>query len=584
MFVNLYEFLMTNFSSNNEYMPKIQVGITADQEVQPVKKSEENVIQDTVLKVESFGYLSKFFKTFSLAFTSNKVVKVDVFLKKKEFLQDLGLKESIIKKGKEDSISRLIEFMMSAESMKGIVVDMINEKGDLKIFEKAQKMVKYQQVVLFFMGVEERAIGLDPTFESKPSDEQINHLYLEISKEIKTKDKIIALIPGQVAGIKNFFEALKGYQELIKKEGKIFHAPKFYEELSSFDVATRIKLMSAMRSVGELIAHPHESDKIYLIDSNIIVLTKKGEAFTEYAEFAAGTYKNVFTLLKINDFVMSSDKVLLRIKKGASKKNKSENEASTEIKIFQKLQGSSRYIAPPFELVLDSEYAINAIQDRMSGKSGNRKDGTGLCLRPYDEILKAYAQAAIALLALHVNEMVHGDFKPANFMFDKNDDVRLADFGFTVEGVNEETILNRTSGTLTYMAPETTPINKKLSQKSDSFSLGVSILESIYEKYKANSNLSWSKNINNKFLHNLSQDEIDKLIKTLKIMIEEKKLPEQEEFHLKAMLDIARGLVQIDPSKRSSIKDVVQQFHDLIEKNKPDMEKEIDWEVKKVIK
>ena len=123
------------------------------------------------------------------------------------------------------------------------------------------------------------------------------------------------------------------------------------------------------------------------------------------------------------------------------------------------------------------------------------------------EAFKYFIQAVSAVNFLHEQKLIHRDLKPENILIDKNDVVKLCDFGWCVELKygNRSTFC----GTYEYMAPEIvteSPYNNSI----DIWSLGILLYELIhgYSPFRAKINTKnerdefseISKNIiNNKF-------------------------------------------------------------------------------------
>jgi len=69
-----------------------------------------------------------------------------------------------------------------------------------------------------------------------------------------------------------------------------------------------------------------------------------------------------------------------------------------------------------------------------------------------EKALKYFIQVSSAIFFLHENKLIHRDIKPENCLIDKNDNVKLCDFGWTVEITKGERVTF--CGTYEYMAPE----------------------------------------------------------------------------------------------------------------------------------
>lgn len=99
-----------------------------------------------------------------------------------------------------------------------------------------------------------------------------------------------------------------------------------------------------------------------------------------------------------------------------------------------------------------------------------------------------FIQVCNAVFFLHKNNLIHRDIKPENILLFDNNKVKLCDFGWCTQLVNDS---NRTTycGTLEYMAPEVIT-NTNYNKSIDIWSLGVLLYELIhsYSPFKADTN------------------------------------------------------------------------------------------------
>lgn len=95
---------------------------------------------------------------------------------------------------------------------------------------------------------------------------------------------------------------------------------------------------------------------------------------------------------------------------------------------------------------------------------------------PLEKVRTIVEQIAKGLLAFHRQEMIHQDLRPANVMIDKNDVVKIIDFGSTkVAGLAEISsplLQQENLGTAQYTAPEYF-LGELAANNADIFSLGV---------------------------------------------------------------------------------------------------------------
>lgn len=94
-----------------------------------------------------------------------------------------------------------------------------------------------------------------------------------------------------------------------------------------------------------------------------------------------------------------------------------------------------------------------------------------------DDAFKYFIQVASALFFLHSNNLIHRDLKPENCLIDKDGNVKLCDFGWTVDTLHGERATF--CGTYEYMAPEIIK-EKPYSKSIDVWSLGVLLYELIH--------------------------------------------------------------------------------------------------------
>jgi serine/threonine protein kinase/Flp pilus assembly protein TadD len=94
-----------------------------------------------------------------------------------------------------------------------------------------------------------------------------------------------------------------------------------------------------------------------------------------------------------------------------------------------------------------------------------------------DEIIDLCKQICEGLQEAHKAEMVHRDIKPENILIDKNNRVKILDFGLAkLKGVSKLTKETSALGTIHYMSPEQLS-GKEVDQRTDIWSLGVVLYE-----------------------------------------------------------------------------------------------------------
>jgi serine/threonine protein kinase len=88
------------------------------------------------------------------------------------------------------------------------------------------------------------------------------------------------------------------------------------------------------------------------------------------------------------------------------------------------------------------------------------------------------ARIGPALDYAHGQGLVHRDLKPSNILFDRQDDAFLADFGIALQASTGQDRLVP-SGTPAYMSPEQARQDKEIDYRSDLYSLGVTLFETV---------------------------------------------------------------------------------------------------------
>lgn len=92
---------------------------------------------------------------------------------------------------------------------------------------------------------------------------------------------------------------------------------------------------------------------------------------------------------------------------------------------------------------------------------------------PVVKVQKIFAQLVGAVAYIHSKSCVHRDLKLENVLLDKNENVKLCDFGFTREYEGKSNYLQTFCGTVCYSAPEMLKGEKYAGEKVDVWSLGI---------------------------------------------------------------------------------------------------------------
>ena len=153
-----------------------------------------------------------------------------------------------------------------------------------------------------------------------------------------------------------------------------------------------------------------------------------------------------------------------------------------EIKLLQNLKGSP-YIIELLDAEVEREQMYIAmvmevgeidlakvLQKQMQLNKKSSGDGSGVSsLSPFF-VRMIWQEMLEAVDHIHANRIVHGDLKPANFVFVKGH-LKLIDFGIAKAFSNDTTNIYRDSqiGTINYMAPEAiSPFESKISSDNES--------------------------------------------------------------------------------------------------------------------
>ncbi|KAI9791922.1 MAG: hypothetical protein M1833_001304 [Piccolia ochrophora] len=92
---------------------------------------------------------------------------------------------------------------------------------------------------------------------------------------------------------------------------------------------------------------------------------------------------------------------------------------------------------------------------------------------PVDKVQKIFTQLVGAVAYVHNQSCVHRDLKLENILLDKNENVKLCDFGFTREYEGKASYLQTYCGTVCYAAPEMLKGEKYAGERVDVWSLGI---------------------------------------------------------------------------------------------------------------
>ncbi|CAG8296044.1 unnamed protein product [Penicillium salamii] len=92
---------------------------------------------------------------------------------------------------------------------------------------------------------------------------------------------------------------------------------------------------------------------------------------------------------------------------------------------------------------------------------------------PAEKVKRIFTQLVGAVAYVHSKSCVHRDLKLENILLDKQENVKLCDFGFTREYEGKASYLQTFCGTICYSAPEMLKGEKYAGEKVDVWSLGI---------------------------------------------------------------------------------------------------------------
>ncbi|WP_416354137.1 Stk1 family PASTA domain-containing Ser/Thr kinase [Agrilactobacillus fermenti] len=101
---------------------------------------------------------------------------------------------------------------------------------------------------------------------------------------------------------------------------------------------------------------------------------------------------------------------------------------------------------------------------------------------PYRKVIDIMKQILSAVQAAHDHDIIHRDLKPQNIMIDKNDHIKIADFGIAVAlHDNSLTQTNTLLGSVHYLSPEQAK-GSMATKQSDIYALGIILYEMLTGK------------------------------------------------------------------------------------------------------
>lgn len=537
-------------------------------------------------------------------------------------LKDFGVNAEILSRGKPIALERLMDFIAFDDEMRNHIVAMVNAAGNVAIFEdtglkssekddlfsdKELIRIDHMRFLLAHMGVKATKLGLpygddwmynkNGTVMREISPICIKKLYEAISADAAVANEIIKSV--NEIGIEDFTESRQGYaaiqkEPLKKAQEGTTRWTKFYKNMAELEPGQIRQFSKVIKVAAPLFKLLPKEDTFYFDPTGEVApffVTKTGDLLTRGALLKKGNYKDVYHIVRINDMIsQETNEVLLHIKKDVTG-------AKRECKLIKMVQGTSAYFISPLEIVGEiPDKELWARQEKMVN------DGSHLSNKDTDPLLlvKAFTQSAIALTALHYYNIIYDDFKNDNILFDRAGNARLADFGLSrqresrkgesrksqsprLEKKKSATKLGKPKGTPGYRISDV-----EMSDKSDAFSLGVTILDTIGQAYlnckkinKEGCFKELEKECSTKaWLNQRTQEQIDGLIKIMHKKINEQERTITNKKMIRGLIDIASDLVKLNPKNRSTCEKITTRFRTLIQETCPEVEKEIDFNIR----
>eukprot|EP00918_Siedleckia_nematoides_P023942 GHVU01051651.1.p1 GENE.GHVU01051651.1~~GHVU01051651.1.p1 ORF type:complete len:584 (-),score=65.06 GHVU01051651.1:124-1875(-) len=180
--------------------------------------------------------------------------------------------------------------------------------------------------------------------------------------------------------------------------------------------------------------------------------------------------------------------------------------------------------------------------NRQSDVSKKEEGTPGL---PETEARRLFKEICSAIAHCHKNGVVHRDLKCENILLDKENRVRVSDFGFSMVLPNKRSLLETACGSFSYAAPEVVMGRKYDGVQADIWSIGVILFAMVVGR------LPWfEKNIY----------EMDEDFRMQRLSFD--KGVSQE------CVMLIRRILQYDPLKRPKIQDILQDYWVLGKKSK----------------
>ena len=169
---------------------------------------------------------------------------------------------------------------------------------------------------------------------------------------------------------------------------------------------------------------------------------------------------------------------------------------SSNVQIRERFRNEAKLMAsldhPNITKVIDFDeqpQQLSIVMEFLNGEDLNQKIKKNGPLSE-KEITELFSQTLSAFQYAHEKGIIHRDIKPSNIFILSNGNVKILDFGIAKlfgQGI-EMTQTGAQIGTPVYMSPEQVKADKSIDQRSDIYSLGVTMFYAINGKPPYNSN------------------------------------------------------------------------------------------------
>jgi len=145
-----------------------------------------------------------------------------------------------------------------------------------------------------------------------------------------------------------------------------------------------------------------------------------------------------------------------------------------EAKALAKLNHPSIVTLYDFFKMEDKHFLVMELLEGKTGKELLEETGA----IPFPELIQMFRRVIKALAHAHRNKIIHRDIKPNNIMITNSGEVKIMDFGIArTKDSPHMTQVGYTLGSVLYMSPEQIRNPQEVDERSDIYSLGITMFE-----------------------------------------------------------------------------------------------------------